>query len=186
MGACGDVPRVVPVKEEKAESTKENIVQDIKPTTPIKLDEIVIWIDEDVYNPQNTNYRKELESIGFHRIKCFNNIKDSINGLKAIKFEETYIIVSGRFFIQFIKELKANLINIYIIPKIIIFTFYKENLLTQENSKYINHPFYNLGGIEITFFFVIKFLTNKTMTKIERLELNIVNKKKKKKKKRGY
>ena len=162
---------------------KENLNPHIKPQKPtIFSNDIIIWIDPNVNNQQNEKYKKELESLGFQKIKLYNNIEDSIKELITIRFEETYIIGSGSFFSQFINILKANLVNIYTIPKIIIFAFNKEKLITQENSKYINHPFYNMGGIEINLCFVTKFLTNKTMEKIERLQFLKVYKKNKKEK----
>ena len=162
---------------------KENLKPHIKPQKPtIFSNDIIIWIDPNVNNQQNEKYKKELESLGFQKIKLYNNIEDSIKELITIKFQETYIIVSGSFFSQFINILKPNLVNIYTIPKIIIFAFNKEKLITQENSKYINHPFYNMGGIEINLCFVTKFLTNKTMEKIERLQFLKVCKKNKKEK----
>ena len=59
-------------------------------------------------------------------ISFFNNIKDGIICLQKIKFDLTYIIVSGSFFAEFINELKKLENKISTVPKIIIFTSEKK------------------------------------------------------------
>ena len=122
----------------------------------------IIWIDANVNNEENTGYLKELETYSFFKIKCFTNVNEAINKIKKIEFEESYIIVSGRLYSEFIKKFKENLKDICIIPKIIIFTLNKDKLIenTLKFSDLLNHPFYNLGGIKVTFDEVKKFLLN--------------------------
>ena len=88
----------------------------------IKNKIIIIWIDPNVDNGENTDYKMRLQKLGYNKIKCFKNIEEGINSLKSIKFEETFIIVSGSFYLSFSEYLKENLKDIYIIPKIIVFT----------------------------------------------------------------
>ena len=95
----------------------------------------VIWIDSNVYNEENAQYRKELESIWYFKVKCFENIKEAINYLKEIQFVETKIIVSGRLYTEFLSKFIENLKEINVIPKIIIFAKEKE-LFNKNNKKY--------------------------------------------------
>ena len=123
----------------------------------------IIWIDSIVDNEENSRYLEELKAYFFFKIKYFKNVNDAINKIKKIKFEETNIIVSGRLYIEFIEKFKENLKDIYIIPRIIIFTLNKEKLIenNKEYSNLLNHPFYNLGGITTSFDEVKRFLLNK-------------------------
>ena len=108
----------------------------------------VIWIDENYDNEENTVYLNELRE--YHNLK----IKDEgMKYIKSIEFEETNIIITGKLYTNFIQKFKEELKDIYIIPKIIIFTknindFLKNNY---EYKNYINNSFYNSGGIKILF-----------------------------------
>ena len=86
----------------------------------------IIWIDPNVDNEENNGYLKELQNYKYFKISSFKNIDEAINKIKEIEFEETNIILSGRLYIQFIEKFKENLKDIYIIPKIIIFTGNKD------------------------------------------------------------
>ena len=46
----------------------------------------------------------------------------AISELKKYKFRETIIIISGKLFFDFISQFNNNLKDIFVIPKIIIFT----------------------------------------------------------------
>ena len=118
------------------------------------LDEIenIIWIDLNVDSEENKEHLEELESYVYFNVKCFNNVRESIDYIKEIQFEETTIIVDGRLYIEFINKFKEDLKNICIIPKIVIFTKSKKEFLNQnkEYEETINHPFFNFGGIKET------------------------------------
>ena len=120
----------------------------------------VIWIDSNIDNAENSKYRKELESFGYLKLICFKDTNEAIDYLKTIQFIETKIIISGKLYIEFIKLFIEYLRNINVIPKIIIFTNKKELFI--ENNKqyleYINHSFYNFGGIQTTFNEIKNFL----------------------------
>ena len=122
----------------------------------------VMWIDKNVDNEENKGYRKYLESIWYLKLKCFKNINEAIEYLKEIQFVETKIIISGRLYIEFINIFIENFKEINVIPKIIIFTNNKK-LFIKNNEKYlefINHSFYNYGGIKTTFEEIKNFLIN--------------------------
>jgi len=116
----------------------------------------VIWIDPNVDNEENTYYTQELKKIKNVKINCFKNVMDALTLIKNIKFSATNIIISGSLYSKFIEKFKENLTNIFIIPKIIIFTSNKKKFI-EKNKNYNdnNISFYNLGGIH-TFFNEIK------------------------------
>ena len=137
-----------------------------------KIDEMayIIWIDANINNEENTKYAKEIKSYKYFDLHCFNNVEESIEFIMSIRFEETFIIVSGRLYIPFIQKFKENQKNFFIIPKIVIFTRDKEKFL-KSNEKYkdiTDNNFYN-SGIMISIEEVKKFLINK----LEKEKINI-------------
>ena len=120
---------------------------------------IIIWIDPNINNYENTKYIKDLESFKNTRIYPFKDISDSLEKIKTIKFEDTHIIVSGSLYSEFIKKLEENIRDIYVVPKIIIFTLNKERFLDL-NKDYKENSFYSLGGIETSFDKIKSFIFN--------------------------
>ena len=120
----------------------------------------IIWIDTNVDNEENILYLKELELIGNFKINCFKSVEKAIEIIKTINFEQTFIIICGKLYKDFIEKFKENLKDIYIIPKIIIFTNNKEKLINYNKEINYNHPYYNLGGIKTSFDEVKNFILN--------------------------
>ena len=81
----------------------------------------IIWIDREIYNEENLGYVKELEELGYKKLRLFEKVSEAFDYMKSILFEETKIIVSGRLFNEFINTFKENINDICFIPKIIIF-----------------------------------------------------------------
>ena len=106
----------------------------------------IVWIDFKINDilelntNENIKFLKELKSLINFKVKCFNDLYESMNYLKTIKYEETFIIVSRNLFTKLILNLKKNSSDLYINPKIIVFTqsedFVKSYLDIQENYKY--------------------------------------------------
>ena len=121
--------------------------------------ENVIWLDENIDNSENKGYLNELNSLGYN-VQCFKNVDEGFKYIQNLKFESTKIIISGRLYLRFIKKFIDNLNEIYVIPKIIIFTRNKTGFLkyTKSNENIVNHPFFNFGGIRISITEVISFL----------------------------
>ena len=134
----------------------------------------VIWIEPDIDNIENQNYLKKLQTFGSLKIRCFNNVNESISLIKSIKFIETNIIISGTLFIEFRKKFEENIRNIYIIPKIIIFTKDKQKFVEETKISDLNNCFYTFGGIHTSFKEIIKFIINpikKKKNKEEEIQL---------------
>ena len=122
----------------------------------------IIWISSNENNEIINNYLKELKTSNFYKINLFYSIEESINKIKDIKFEETIILISGNLYIQFIEIFQKNINNIYIIPKIIVFTNNKDEFINKniEYKKIINNPFYNSGGIKTYINEINQFILN--------------------------
>ena len=132
----------------------------------------VIWIDPNVFNGENSIYFEELENIKNTKISRFKNVEDALELIKSLKFSETTIIISGSLYTEFIKKFEENLTDIFIIPKIIIFTLNKEKFL--ENNKIYNdkyNSFYNLGGIQTSFSDIKNFLLKPLSMPINKKEI---------------
>ena len=112
----------------------------------------IVWINPFMDDDENIRFVKELENTGYLRVRCFKKIDEAINYIKSIRFEETKIIVNGKLYIQFIEKFIDNLKDIYIIPKIIIYSKNKNKFIEncKEYKNIINHSFYNFDGIKTT------------------------------------
>ncbi len=133
----------------------------IKPKQDLKH---LIWIDANIYSYQNKEYLNEIKSLGFSNIKCFDSAEESINYIKAIKFESTKIIISGGLYLSFISKFKENIKDLFLIPKIAIFTQNKDRFLKyiQNHIYLIYDSFYAYGGINVQFDGIKNFLISKT------------------------
>ena len=121
----------------------------------------VIWIDQKVDNSKNPYYAEQLRAIkSIKSLKLFKNTDEAITDLKKIRFDETIIIVSGRLYFELVEKFKENLLEIYTIPKIIVFTTSK---FIEFNKDYENenNRFYNFGGIATTFKKIVDFFNSK-------------------------
>jgi len=129
----------------------------------------VVWINQNMDTPQDQLYLEELGKNKQLKVECFKEIDITINYLKNLEFEETYLITNGKFYIKFIEEFKKNIREICVIPKIIILTTDKKDFLTK-NPEYKNFekdPYYNLGGIQTSFDDIKKFIFKKNEPKKE-------------------
>ena len=125
---------------------------------------IVLWIDANIDNEENQEYINELELNGSIRLKLFKNIESAIEQLKFIEFKETKIIISGSLYTEFVKSFKENILEMYMAPKIIIFTKNKEEFI-KLNKNYNNDKFYTYDGIVTSFNDIKEFLKNKEKKK---------------------
>ena len=121
----------------------------------------VFWIDANVDNEENTRYIYELEKFYSIKVTPFNIVYKAIQELKNKdnKFIELKIIVSGILYNEFIKMFKDEIINIFVAPKIIVFTKNVEKF-KEINKEYenIDNIFYSSYGVVNSFFEIINFL----------------------------
>jgi len=123
------------------------------------MERTIIWLDSNIYGKENKSYYDELKSFKakIYRVKT---VEEAIKTIYELSFRDVLIIVSGSLFPEFYNEFKAKLINIYIIPKIIIFTSNEEAFKNSLgiNQNIIGDKFYNIGGIKTDFEEVKKFI----------------------------
>ena len=123
---------------------------------------IVIWVDQEVYNEENSEYLKELEEMKSFKIRCFKSVSEAMHYIKDIDFEETKIIVSGRLYKELINSFKANIRSIKIAPIIKVFTGNEQRFLDyNQDYKNLENSFYNFGGIATIIDEVKEFLNDK-------------------------
>ena len=117
----------------------------------------IIWIDNQL---EYTKYINELKYLGNYKISFSPKINEGINIIKGIKFEETVIIIGENLYSQFIMALKQIIKDIYIIPRILIFSKSKTNYI-ENNYIYkesIDNPF--LVDTKTNFEEIKQFLLN--------------------------
>ena len=125
----------------------------------------LIWIDPNYDNEENQDYVRNIKNLGFSNIVLFKTTEGGINYIKTIKFESTKIILNGRLFKEFIWKFKENLKDLYIIPKIAIFTSNKIDFLdyNKDNLDIINDSFYTYGNINVFYDDIKEFLISEKM-----------------------
>ena len=128
----------------------------------------IIWLDPNIDSDENQKNFEKLNKINNVQVSRIKNINETIKKLITILFEETYIIVNGKLYEDFIMEFEDNKNNICFIPKIIIFTENNNEFLNSiKNKNFINDPFYNSGGVETDFDKIIQYIEiNKKKSKI--------------------
>ena len=122
---------------------------------------LILWIDRYVDTDENSIYFDQLNTLNNCKIIRIKEVDDAINQLNEIAFEETIIIVSGQLFTKFFDEFRKNLNNIRFKPNIIIFTSKKIdfiNSIDYNHRYFINHKFYNSGGVEEDFSKIFEFV----------------------------
>ena len=135
--------------------------------------ENIIWIDPDIENYENKDYSEKLEKLNLLKYK-FVNIEDALKCISEIKFKEVKIIISGKLYKKFVESFKQNIKEMYVAPKIIIFTSNtgKEYIFDQ-NFKKEDNKFYTFGGIATSYKEVENFLLNKSEPeKFDKIETN--------------
>ena len=124
----------------------------------------ILWIVEDLYSIENLNYQNQLnlksEFPGF-KFYCYNLVENIIKNIKQIEFENTYVIINGRIYKNFMLDFYTNMKDIYTIPKFVIFSP-NTSLIIKDNSinYFKNSDYFYYSKIQILFDDVIKFIKN--------------------------
>ena len=126
----------------------------------------VIWIDDALESLENKEYAQKLNSFGSFETNLFTNVDQAIVNMKLIKFQQTFIIVSGKlYYPEFVEKFKDNIKDMCFAPKILIFTKNKHDFVM--TSRIQNNTFYNFGGVYDRFDDIIEFLRAETQSKLE-------------------
>ena len=81
----------------------------------------IIWIGKTINDTENSYYQKVLKDKGYN-LYTYTEIDDGLEKLKKIKFELTYLIITGSYFNDFSYKLTNIKDNLFVCPNIIIFT----------------------------------------------------------------
>jgi len=103
----------------------------------------LLWLDSNVNNSENKEYQKIIKKISKIKFFAFTNINECIQMLTNIKYEQTFILVSGSLSSKFLSEIEKIENKLEVIPIIMIFTskkFYviKQNILLHDKCKLFN------------------------------------------------
>ena len=85
----------------------------------------ILWLDAKINNEQNMEYQKEIKKIKGVIFKPFTEIKECIKIIKEIRYEKTFIIISGSILKDFYEKFENIINEIEILPEILIFTSHK-------------------------------------------------------------
>ena len=119
---------------------------------------IVIWIDPEIDNIENSEYTDELRK-NYFQLKTYKNIDEAIRYMKSIYFSETKVVIAGKLFDEFIKSFKEKTKEMNVAPKFIVFTKNKERFLRiSEEYENENNTFFKYGGIATKFKEIQEFL----------------------------
>ena len=176
-----------PIKQEKKEKTGiEKINQKIINDPKNEIKGYIIWIDQNVYNSENTEYIKNLKEnklyedlLSHLQFLCFDDLDEAfVLILSYIKYIPLFIIISGKLYSTYYNKLNKAKKYIQCLPICIIFTSEKfKKILTEEGNHFkltdesyytINDSFYNIGGICSNFKSCIDFIFNFYYTYIEK------------------
>ena len=139
---------------------------------PVRLSDCWrVWIDEKVFNSENSFYFEELKyKYPNIKINLFINLEEGFNFILNLEYISIFVIVSGKLYSQYYHKLKNNLNKIKCLPINLIFTSEKfkkilenekldiEEILSYDILKSINNSFYNSGGVYDKFEDVANFL----------------------------
>ena len=118
--------------------------------------ENLIWLDKNINSEENLHYQNIIVESNKFKFYAFTSVAESIEQIKKIKFEKTYIVISGSLSKEFFYEFEKIINEILLCPKIIIFTskksfnLIKKNILNLDNFSFFdinlifdNFSFYN-------------------------------------------
>ncbi len=124
-------------KQQKTIKNKEDVNDLLKKQKTNKLyndyNENILWLDKNVNNFENSFYQSLIMEKNTFKLSTFTEIKDCISKLKQIKFEKTYILLSGSISKDFFIEFEKIIGEIKINPIIIIFTSEEKLNLIKKN-----------------------------------------------------
>ena len=103
----------------------------------------LLWLDSNVNNSENTEYQNLIKKISKIKFYAFTKINDCIQKLVTIKYEKTFVLVSGSLSNKFFAEIEKLEKILEVIPTIMIFTsnrFYviKQNVLFRDKCNLFN------------------------------------------------
>jgi hypothetical protein len=104
---------------------------------------ILIWLDKNINDLSCTSYLYSIKKVGNIELITVTDVKTCMIKIKEIKFKKTIIMVSAKLAQSLFKSFMNDLTDIYIIPKIIVFTSKDTMKKIQNDPKdLIKFPFF--------------------------------------------
>ena len=82
----------------------------------------ILWLDPNINNSQNIKYKNEFKKIKNVNFNSFTETRECIEKINRIRYEKTFIIISGEILKDFYEEFVKIINEIEILPEILIFT----------------------------------------------------------------
>ena len=121
----------------------------------------LLWLDPKINNDENREYQRIIKRIRKITFYPFTDIKLCIDKLKQIKFEKTFVLVSGSLSNDFFIEIEKNINIINVLPVIMIFTSYRKANIIKQNILNLNYKLFDINLIFSNFESVIQNLKYK-------------------------
>ena len=118
----------------------------------------LLWLDAKVFNEENKEYQDLIKQIKKIKFFPFKEKESCIKKLKEIRYQKTFIIVSGSLLNDFYQELIKIINDIEIFPEILVFTrckslpFIKDKIIEKNNSLFdVNSVYYKFKPVKNRF-----------------------------------
>ena len=135
-------------KEKKSKTEVKKIdIQDYKDYQKCNL----LWLDKNVNNNENKYYKDFIIKIKQIKFDAFTEINDCINKLIEIKFEKTFVLISGSLANDFFIEIEKNINKFKVLPSIMIFTSPRKTNIVKGNMLNLNLQLFDINLIFYTF-----------------------------------
>ena len=148
-------------KEEKKENIN-NVLTLVRKNTHIIIEDNdnktkIIWIDENIEN--HTLIEKNDETLIIPCDSLLHGFKQIMN----IRYHTYYVIISADLFENYIQNLQSRLNELISIPILIIYCPNEKSenkVLNCKSKDFINHKFYNPGGIKKNVAEIMEFIND--------------------------
>ena len=107
----------------------------------------ILWLDANVNNPPNDEYQNEFKKIEGVEFNPFTETNDCIEIIKKIRYEKTFIIISGSILKDFYNEFKKIIKDIEILPEILIFTSNRRLISVKKDIPNLNFPLFDVNSV---------------------------------------
>jgi hypothetical protein len=134
----------------------------------------LLWLDPKINNDENREYQRIIKRIRKITFYPFDDIKLCIDKLKQIKFEKTFVLVSGSLSDDFFIEIEKNINTINVLPVIMIFTSYRKANIIKQNILNLNYKLFDINLIFSNFESVIQNLKYKKVYEPHHSEITIL------------
>ena len=114
-----------------------------------------LWLDANINIGENLMYQDTTKKVNNIKFFPFTETKNCIEKIKEIRYQKTFILVSGSLLNEFYQEFIEIINQIEILPEIIVFTrrtsipFIKEKIIEKNNPLFdVDSIYYNFKKVQ--------------------------------------